>query len=87
MHKFELGVRVRCKITDFTGIAYARLEYLNGCVQYGVKPRMAQDNAVEPKIPDTIYIDDVQLEFVDNGVTDIKQREGGGPETRIVSNR
>ena len=35
----KLGSEVRHIITGFTGIATARCEYLNGCVQYCVQPR------------------------------------------------
>lgn len=33
-----LGVRVRDMVTGFEGIVVARVEFLNGCIQYMVKP-------------------------------------------------
>ena len=34
-----LGSQVKDKVTGFEGIAVSRIEYLSGCVQYGVRPR------------------------------------------------
>ena len=33
-----LGKKVKDKITGFVGIATARVEYINGCVQYEITP-------------------------------------------------
>ena len=56
-----LGQKVRDAVTGFEGIAISRVEYLNGCVQYCVKPRVGQEN----KMPDGEYIDSQQLEVVE----------------------
>ena len=65
-HKFIIGQRVRDRVTGFEGVTISRIEYLNGCVQYCVKPE------VDPKKPGTFpegaYIDDAQLELVDEGI-------------------
>jgi hypothetical protein len=78
----KLGNKVRDKVTGFTGIATTRLEYLNGCVQFCVKPMVSEDG----KMPEGEYIDDAQLEFVEDGVTVDKDFEGGpvadAPPTR-----
>jgi len=39
----KLGEKVRDEITGFEGIAIARIEYLNGCVRYEVKPKILKD--------------------------------------------
>lgn len=80
MHKFKLGTRLICKVTGFTGIAVSRLEYVNGCIQYGLKQKM--DTKPEAKYPENIYIDEEQLDYVDEGIHIVK-KEGGGPETII----
>lgn len=37
--KIELGDKVKDKITDFEGIAIARIKFLNGCEQIQVQPK------------------------------------------------
>jgi len=56
----KLGVKVRDKVTGFVGVAICRVKYLNGCVQYGIKPPVGLDN----KALETEYIDEGQLEVV-----------------------
>lgn len=68
----QLGKKVRDIVTGFEGIAVAEVKYLNGCLQYGVKPKAA-DN----KMPDVIYIDVQQLETINDGVS-VAQKETGG---------
>lgn len=71
----KLGQRVRDIVSGFTGIATAKCEYLNGCVQYCVKPP-CKDNKQE----DGMYIDHQQLEVVDDGIlSQIAPKETGGP--------
>jgi len=72
---FKLGSRLRCKVTGWQGIAVARLEYLNGCVQFGIK---SQELDKDGKIKDTAYIDSQQLEFVDAGIS-VQPEPTGGP--------
>lgn len=70
---FKLGQKLRDRVTGFEGIATSRLEYLNGCIQYGIKPQAAADG----KMPDSCWIDEEQLELVDEGIA-VRQRPGGG---------
>ena len=37
--KIQLGDKVKCIYTGFTGIAVARTEYINGCIQFSVCPK------------------------------------------------
>lgn len=86
-HKFKLGQRLRCTVTGFEGIATTRVEYLNGCVQYCVKPPCAEPKDGEPmKLPEGNYIDDAQLVLVDEGILDppaseqkLSEASVGGP--------
>ncbi len=75
----KLGEKVRCKITGFTGIATAKVEYLNGCIQYCIQPRMKPKDNEKPK---TTYIDVDQLEIVGAGKK-VKAKKTGGvmPDT------
>lgn len=73
--KIKLGNKVRDKVTGYEGVATARVEYLNGCVQYCVKPKVGSDG----KMPDPEYIDVQQLEVVSDEIT-IEPSETGGPQ-------
>ena len=72
--QIKLGDKVRCKVTGFTGIAVAKVEYLNGCIQFGVKPKQ---KAKENTMPDVVFIDVEQLEII-GGRTKVKKRKTGG---------
>ena len=41
--EMKLGARVRDKVTGFTGVVTQRVENLNGCVQFTVRPPMDKD--------------------------------------------
>lgn len=69
-HKFTLGQRARCIVTGFEGIVTVRVDHLNGCVQYLVKPHCVEKDDEATKMPEGSYIDDVQLELVDQGILD-----------------
>jgi len=69
-HKFTLGQRVRDRVTGFEGIVTTRVEHLNGCVQYLVKPHVVEKDDEASKMPDGHYIDDVQLAYVDEGIVE-----------------
>lgn len=72
----ELGQKVRDTVTGFEGIAVSRLEYLNGCVQYLVKPKVGDDG----KLPEGEWIDAQQVEVVDGGIFGrVKRAATGGP--------
>lgn len=76
-NEINLGSIVRCKVTGFKGTAIARLEYLNGCVQYGIKPVVDKKTG---KMEDAQYIDSQQLEVVGVGIS-VKPERTGGPST------
>lgn len=73
--EIKLGNKVRDKVTGYEGVATARVEYLNGCVQFCVKPKVGSDG----KMPDPEYIDVQQLEVVSQGDT-ITPSKTGGPQ-------
>lgn len=69
-----LGSKVREITTGFVGITTAKIEYLNGCIQYCVTPPVDKDgNRV-----DSCYIDWQSLEYIDEGVN-VKGKGTGGP--------
>lgn len=68
----KLGNKARDKVTGFEGIAISKIEYLNGCIQFCIKPK--SDNG---KMPGGEYIDIQQLEFIDDGVA-VEAKPTGG---------
>ena len=70
--EIKLGKEVTCKVTGFKGIVTAKVEYLNGCVQYCIKPK-AKNNAM----PDSQYIDVQQLEVIGEGIK-VESSDTGG---------
>jgi len=64
MTQIQLGNRVRDLVSGFTGIATARTEYMNGCVQFAITSS-SEDGTKEPV---SRWLDTEQLEFVDGGV-------------------
>ena len=75
MKAIKLGSKAKCKVTGFTGTVTARVEYLNGCIQYSVVPKMTE----EGKMPACEYIDEAQLEVIKDEV-DIQPKKIGGPQ-------
>jgi len=80
---FKLGMRLKDKITGFMGIAIAKSEFMNGCVQYYLKARLDKDG----KVQDAVVFDSQQLEFVDDGLSSDKEKKPTGgimPDTPII---
>ncbi len=69
----DLGKEVRCKVSGFTGIVTSRTEYLNGCVQYGIRPKIDK----EGKMVESSFIDSQQLEVIGDGVSVEAEPTGG----------
>lgn len=75
--KFKNGVEVKDKVSGFTGIIDCSSYWLNGCKRYSVQPKVKKGEAVKP---DSLWMDEEQLEFVSDGVAkDITPTETGGP--------
>lgn len=70
--EIKLGNKVKCIITNFQGIVTAKCEYINGCVQYLVKPKIEKDR----KYPQGTWIDRAQLKVIPGGIS-IKKTMGG----------
>lgn len=82
MKKFKLGTKLRCTITGFEGTAIAKCEYLNGCIQYCVKPKVKADG----KFPEGQYIDQDQLEkAIETKKVKFKKNNTAGPQQNTPS--
>lgn len=79
---FKLGVKVTDSVTGFSGTITARVEYLNGCRQYGVAPRISNDG----KKPDSEYFDEERL-FLGAAVTRKEDDQMVAPPGGVMSDR
>ena len=43
----ELGDTVKCKYTGFKGVVVARIEFINGCIQFIIAPKYDKKNPIE----------------------------------------
>lgn len=59
----KLGDKLRDRLTGFEGIAVARIEYLNGCVQYELAPAALKEDGGRHKAE---WFDVQRLEGVRN---------------------
>lgn len=77
-HKFHLGWKLKSLVTGQQGIATARCEYMNGCIQYCVCPPVDEKG----QVVEGQYADEQTLAFVDEGIIDALTSEDvppGGP--------
>jgi len=81
MNKIKLGDKVKCKITGFTGVAVAKTEFINGCVQYNVAPKW--DKKSNPQDQE-IGIDEKSLEIIPKVKKKIIKERTGGAMRKIT---
>ena len=72
--RFKLGDKVRDKISGLEGIITSKIEFLNGCIQYGIQPPVSENGDMR----EVEYIDEGQLERIKEKTTIIKQENVGG---------
>lgn len=77
----RLGEKVQDKISGLEGIAVSRTEYLNGCVQYGVMPKIKKGTTEIP----SWNIDESQLVSLERPTKPKKPKSPpGGPSYKIT---
>lgn len=82
--EIKLGDKVRDTITGFTGIAVARTEFINGCIQWNILPKGDKIN----KMPEDMSIDEQALEVVKvKKKKKIKKSTNGGPIRKAIKQR
>jgi len=77
----KLGSKVKSKISGFVGIVTQETRYLNGCLRYGITPKVGKDN----KQKDAQYFDFEELEVMKTGSVKITPQNTGAdydPEIR-----
>ena len=76
MKTIELGSKVKDIVSGFEGIATARIEYMNGCVQYYITPKVSKDG----ELKDGRWFDVQQVEVCSDGIREkIAKMVTGGP--------
>ncbi len=68
----KLGDMVEDVVTGFKGIAVAKVEYINGCIQFCIAPK-SKDGIMGV----SAYIDIQQLKIIEGGI-EIKNTPTGG---------
>ncbi len=75
MWKFELGWKLKDRVSEVEGIAVARDEWLNGCKRYGIQtPGVKEDGSLMP----ILWVDEEQLIKKSNGIA-VTSKPSGGP--------
>ena len=74
----QIGDKVKDVVTGYAGIVIARTEYLNGCVQFGVKADTLKDGAPI----DAQWLDENQLIVVEAGKVPAFSRNSQNIETQ-----
>ena len=69
----KLGNKVKDIVSVFMGIATAKCEYMNGCIQYKVAAPMTKDLDAKE-----CWFDEQQLKVVGVGIA-VKRKDDGGP--------
>ena len=75
MTKIQLGDKVKCIHTGFTGTVVTRSEFINGCVQLDVLPKGDKKN----KMPEAQAIDEQSLKLISPVKKKTENKENGGP--------
>jgi hypothetical protein len=86
MKHVPLGTRMKDLVTGFEGIAIARVEFLNGCIQYMLKPQKLDKDG---KTIEANAIDSEQLRIIDTGISKkekVDKEPTGGimPDTPVM---
>ena len=75
--EIKLGVEAKDKVTGFKGTIIGKAEYLYGCIQYALKPKVDK----EGKPVDSCWFDEGRIEIIGKGITaeEVAGEKDGGP--------
>ncbi len=84
MEEIKLGDVVKCIHTGFVGTAVAKTEFINGCIQWSLLPKLDKKSKslVEGIMPDSVEIDSQSLEVVSTKKNKVENSNNGGPIRR-----
>jgi len=79
--EIELGDTVRCLHTGFEGTTVCKSEFINGCVQWSILPRINKNSKTSKEniMPEDVCIDSQSLEVVSKKKVNVVKKETGGP--------
>lgn len=78
--KFQNGQNVKDKVSGLKGIIDCSSIWLNGCVRYSIQPKIKKGEVIKPE---SWWMDEQQLELIDNGIAEeIEPQYTGGPSTK-----
>ncbi len=85
MTEIKLGDKVKDRITGFVGTVVCKSEFLNGCIQFEVQPKITgKDN----KIVEAVSIDAQSLEVINvKKKKPVKKESNGGAMTKGLRQR
>ena len=73
-NQIQLGNKVKDIVTGLEGVACAKIEYLNGCIQFEIIPKVTAKATEYPKYS---WIDIDRLAYVSRGICVEKNYKGG----------
>ncbi|RLC38441.1 hypothetical protein DRH27_02240 [Candidatus Falkowbacteria bacterium] len=79
----KLGDTVQCIHTGVKGVAVAKTEFYNGCIQYTIAPKATK----EGKLPEEVGIDEQSLKIVIAKTKPRLKRTTGGPRNKAPRQR
>ena len=74
--KYDLGAQAVDTVTGFKGTITARIEFISGCVQYALRPRVDEKG----QMVDSVYIDEDRLEIEVEKPEPKRVARSGGPQ-------
>ena len=87
--EIELGDKVRCIHTGFEGTAICKSEFINGCVQWAILPKINKTSKTSKEniMPEEVGIDSQSLEVVLKKKVKMIKKETGGPMRYGIKSR
>lgn len=81
----ELGQYGKDKVTGFEGTITARYQYLTGCDQYVLAPKMDKDG----KLGEAYQFDEGRIEILGKGIAlkEVQMKVKGGPQRQSLSSK
>ena len=68
--EFQIGAKLRDKVTGFEGVVIGRAEHISGCDTYGIQCQTLKDSVPQ----DAKWFDEPRLELVDANVLIVDER-------------
>jgi len=72
--EIELGDKVKCLITGYEGVAVAKTEFINGCIQFSIAKQLKKKDERFPEFGDP-SIDSSSLRVIKKRAVDLREKE------------